>query len=541
MGVAAGWYDDPWSQADLRWWDGGQWTGRTATTSREAASTTHPANTVATGIEHLIGRDGRVAVIDVETTGVYNSDRVVEIAILTLDCDGRVHDEFETLVQPLRDVGPTWIHGIEASMVQPAPTFADVAHHVAARLNGAVIAGHNVRFDMRMIGNELLAAGIDIEWGMGLDTLRATGCKLGQACEEYGILLDDAHRAIADARATARLLFATRSQYLDGCSAASARPLHVTPLRVHAREGRVEVLPPAPYLAELARGMHTSIDVAPYVQLLDSAMADLKLTSDEREALSELAGDLGLDTRGVARAHREFVNGLVDAALEDGVVTDHEYDQLCRAAALLQVDTGSVMSRIDPFRAVFDHLELTPGMSVCFTGQGRLNGECVSRAAQEQLAQSHGLIVAKSVTTKGPDLVVAADGESRSTKARRARQVGIPICSFSEFIAALTNGTAVPSSRAASSGVAMVCIKCGGSWMAPRQSIGSICVDCSRDGLLQRTTEAAQRVPTIAAVAAAAATVVLVCADCGSEWERPKMRGRRPTVCPDCAPKLQTS
>ena len=251
MGVNAGWYDDPWSQADLRWWDGQQWTGQTATTNRDQ-SERPPAGSVAPGIEHLIGRDGRIAVIDVETTGVYNSDRIVEIAILTLDCDGRIHDEFETLVQPHRDVGPTWIHGIEANLVHSAPTFADVAPHVAARLNGAVIAGHNVRFDTRMVGNELLTAGIDVEWGLSLDTLRATGCKLGQACREHGIELDNAHRAIADARATARLLFATRHQYPDGCSPAAARPLNVTPLRVHAREGCVDVLPPAPYLAELA-------------------------------------------------------------------------------------------------------------------------------------------------------------------------------------------------------------------------------------------------------------------------------------------------
>jgi len=125
------------------------------------------------GLEHIIGRDGRIAVVDVETTGVYNVDRVVEIAILTVDCDGRIHDEFETLVQPQRDVGATWIHGIDAAMLRGAPTFDDVAHHVASRLDGAVIAGHNVQFDMRMIGNELTRAGIDIDWGVGLDTLRA--------------------------------------------------------------------------------------------------------------------------------------------------------------------------------------------------------------------------------------------------------------------------------------------------------------------------------------------------------------------------------
>ncbi|WP_048470751.1 exonuclease domain-containing protein, partial [Mycolicibacterium chlorophenolicum] len=339
-----------------------------------------------------------------ETTGLYNTDRVVEIAILTLDCDGRVHDEFETLVQPLRDVGPTWIHGVDASMVRGAPTFADVAHHVASRLDGAVVVGHNVRFDTRMIGNELSSAGIDIDWGYPLDTLHATGCKLGQACAERGISLDGAHRAIADARATARLLFTTADHYANRCTPAIARPLLCTPLRVRAREGHVDVLPPAPYLAALARGVHTNVDIAPYVQLLDIAIADLQLCPEERQALRELAGELGLDDRAVARAHREFMNGLIDAALEDQVVTDEEYSQLCRAAALLDIDIDTVMTRIDPYRAAIGELQLVAGLSVCFTGQGEQGGRLVDRAAQEQMAQQHGLVVAKSVTKNGPDL-----------------------------------------------------------------------------------------------------------------------------------------
>jgi DNA polymerase-3 subunit epsilon len=541
MGLAAGWYEDPWNQADLRWWDGRQWTVRSAATGQAGDVAVDSAAPARAGIEHLIGRDGRIAVIDVETTGVYNSDRIVEIAILTMDCDGRVHDEFETLVQPLRDIGPTWIHGIEASTVQRAPTFADVAHHVASRLNDAVIVGHNVRFDMRMIGNELLSAGIDIDWGSSLDTLRATGCKLGQACAEHGIVLDDAHRAIADARATAKLLFATRGHYSETYTAAIARPLNVTPLRVRAREGDIEVLPPAPYLAALARGVHTSVDVAPYAQLLDVAMADLRLSADERVALRELAGDLGLDERAVARAHREFMNGLLDAALEDQVVTDEEYDHLCRAAALLEVDVEPVMSRIDPFRAVVDLLDLTPGMTVCFTGQGTIDGECVDRASQELMAQRYGLVVAKSVTKKGPDLVISADGDSRSTKARRARQLGIAICTFSEFIKALETGSAVRSARVASTGVALVCVECGGSWMAPRQSVGAVCVDCARDVLLQRVSDRVHALPRVEASTAGQPTVVvLVCVECGSGWERPKIRGRRPATCPDCVAKERT-
>jgi DNA polymerase-3 subunit epsilon len=94
-------------------------------------------------------------VIDVETTGLYRTDRVVEIAIVTMDAaTGTVIDEFDTLVNPLRDPGPTWIHGVSASMLIDAPPFKDIAHHVAARLHDAVVVGHNLRFDTRMVGNE---------------------------------------------------------------------------------------------------------------------------------------------------------------------------------------------------------------------------------------------------------------------------------------------------------------------------------------------------------------------------------------------------
>jgi DNA polymerase III epsilon subunit-like protein len=43
--------------------------------------------------------------------------------------------------------------------------FYDVAHHVAARLDGAVVVGHNLSFDQRMLSSELAAAGILIQWG----------------------------------------------------------------------------------------------------------------------------------------------------------------------------------------------------------------------------------------------------------------------------------------------------------------------------------------------------------------------------------------
>lgn len=63
------------------------------------------------------------AVVDVETTGLFpgGSDRILEIAVHRVRADGEVLDEYSTLVNPNRDVGPTHLHGIAAGDVIHAP------------------------------------------------------------------------------------------------------------------------------------------------------------------------------------------------------------------------------------------------------------------------------------------------------------------------------------------------------------------------------------------------------------------------------------
>ena len=58
-----------------------------------------------------------IAVIDLETTGLspWRHDRVVEIGIVVISPDGTVHSEYETLVNPNRDMGPSCIHRISAA------------------------------------------------------------------------------------------------------------------------------------------------------------------------------------------------------------------------------------------------------------------------------------------------------------------------------------------------------------------------------------------------------------------------------------------
>lgn len=114
-------------------------------------------------------------VVDVETTGFGKHDKIVEIAIVAMDPESwETVDEYDTLLNPERDMGPTGVHGISASMVEVAPVFGDVIADVAKRLNGALLVAHNLPFDSRMLRQEFERNGIQVDLGSGLCTLRET-------------------------------------------------------------------------------------------------------------------------------------------------------------------------------------------------------------------------------------------------------------------------------------------------------------------------------------------------------------------------------
>src|SRR5437773_12044999 len=100
---------------------------------------------------------GRIAVIDVETTGLFpfRHDRVVEVAAVVVRTDGHVDREFVSLVNPARDIGPSSIHGLTSEDLLYAPRFEEIAALLLNALRGSVaIAAHNVRFDRQFLDSE---------------------------------------------------------------------------------------------------------------------------------------------------------------------------------------------------------------------------------------------------------------------------------------------------------------------------------------------------------------------------------------------------
>lgn len=150
-------------------------------------------------------------VFDLETTGTScYSDAVVEISAVKVR-DGRVVDEFTTLVNPQRHIPSIVvnIHGISDDMVKDSPIFRVALSDFLDFAGDEVLVGHNIQtFDLKFIYRDALDY-----WGKTvgndyIDTLRFArkvlkgigSYTLGNLAEYYGISSVGAHRALNDCR-----------------------------------------------------------------------------------------------------------------------------------------------------------------------------------------------------------------------------------------------------------------------------------------------------------------------------------------------------
>lgn len=152
------------------------------------------------------------AVVDVETTGLSptNGDRIVEIGVVITDGFGSIDHEWSTLIYPGRDPGPTALHGISNEMLLDAPVFATVADDLSRLMDGRILVAHNSRFDVSFLRAEWRRLGRDAHLAAfcTMAAARRAGLPAGltRSCSRVGINIGTAHRALDDARATARLL-----------------------------------------------------------------------------------------------------------------------------------------------------------------------------------------------------------------------------------------------------------------------------------------------------------------------------------------------
>lgn len=376
----------------------------------------------------------RFAVVDTETTGFGKTDRILEIGIVLVD-GNEIVQEWETLINPERDISNSNIHGITSELVSIAPTFSEVINEISGFLDGRIFVAHNVAFDTRMLNHEFDRVNREIDFGKPFCTLQATKMKLEKACEEYGVKNLGAHRALTDARATALILaqvFMTKNEALpviiknyDKKSVA----------RIISRSAFDDThVGGQQHIRRISRNHSTHGVEGPllsYLDALSSLLSDFKLTKDEGSQLEIWAADLGLTKKEIESANSLFIKSIVDAAERDNYISPTERDLINRISTELGVEIEpDVSSNTQEFE-----IRLGPGIKICFTGTARdEKGAEITREFLESIALSRGLEIVSSVTKTSCDLLVASDKSSMSGKAKKARDYGITVISVSEFM-----------------------------------------------------------------------------------------------------------
>ncbi|MDX2605319.1 DEDDh family exonuclease [Streptomyces caniscabiei] len=151
------------------------------------------------------------AVVDVETTGLARDDRIISAAVYRLDARGEVEDHWYTLVNPERDPGPVWIHGLTSDVLEGAPLFREIAEEFSSRLADRVLVAHNAVFDWSMIAREYARAETEAPVRQRLCTIALSkelalplpNHKLESLAAHFGVVQQRAHHALDDARVLA--------------------------------------------------------------------------------------------------------------------------------------------------------------------------------------------------------------------------------------------------------------------------------------------------------------------------------------------------
>lgn len=408
-------------------------------------------------------------IVDVETTGLWHggADRIIEIALVAADAEGRALEEWQTLINPGRDLGDTGIHRINAALVKDAPTFAEIAGDILEFMQGRSLVAHNARFDCGFLCAEMGRIRISFENVESLCTMQlasnmGVGRSLSNCCAVLGIENLAPHTASGDAHATRELLAYLLAEHRRSGArrrsgtrgdAAFHFPRGVTVAgppasgRSLIREQARDLARPESYMARLARRLPPSIvssDADPevataYAELLDRVLEDRVVTDEELASLAVAASDLRLRHDQIEGINRSYLEGLVAIALADDVLTPSERSELETLADLLGIERAELQNLLD--RKETSSAPLIPGdgsefegKTVCFTGTSTciVNGERLTRDQAVEIATAAGLSVTQSVT-KSLDILVVADADTQSGKAKKARSYGARIVAERSF------------------------------------------------------------------------------------------------------------
>ncbi len=156
-------------------------------------------------------------VFDIETTGLSaKKNRIIEIGAVKVE-NGEITDRFSAFVNPEAPI-PFEIErltGIDDSMVAGEPPIGEILPRFLEFCRGAVMVAHNASFDMSFIEYNAELLGIDFKPTV-VDTVALARIllpelkrfKLDTVAKALGVSLENHHRAVDDAEATAHIFTA---------------------------------------------------------------------------------------------------------------------------------------------------------------------------------------------------------------------------------------------------------------------------------------------------------------------------------------------
>lgn len=161
-------------------------------------------------------------IIDIETTGLdlkYNE--IIEIAAIKIR-DNQVVDTFDTLVIPNFELDDyiSELTGITNKMLADAPDIQDVLPDFVEFVSNDILMGHNAHFDINFLYDNINSF-LDINFTNNfVDTMRLSKRlikdidhhRLCDIAEYFGIVIEEAHRALADCYTTLMCYYKLREK-----------------------------------------------------------------------------------------------------------------------------------------------------------------------------------------------------------------------------------------------------------------------------------------------------------------------------------------
>ncbi|HEV7742662.1 MAG TPA: exonuclease domain-containing protein [Pseudolysinimonas sp.] len=179
--------------------------------------------------------DTRLAVFDLETTGVdTDTARIVSACIAVLEPDGSLHAQFNWLADPGVEIpdGAAAVHGISTERArEDGRTAETVVGEITATIRTLIALGiplvvYNAPYDLSLLDRECRRHRVEplgypspvidpLVIDKAVDRYRKGKRTLVAAAERYGVNLDDAHDAAADAIAAGRVAQAIARTFPD--------------------------------------------------------------------------------------------------------------------------------------------------------------------------------------------------------------------------------------------------------------------------------------------------------------------------------------